>query len=154
VRENEDPNASILRILKLIPPNIARFFFPDLTTKRMGPLYESVLSSEKDELLRYFVAMQIVLSKPRYWVKLLSTYIASLDRRSFYLFSLNQQIETDYAIGFNSNQSKTGLRDLLVKVIAKHQLKIVNPNRKTTEKIEKAIADKLDKLSASSEEPS
>jgi len=138
-----DAEADLLKFHTQLPGNAARMFHTDLTTKRMGPLLELALQTEKDQTLGYFLALQILLSKPKGWMDALSKYIASLDRNSFFLATIGADAEHDYRFGFNSSESRVGLRDLMARILARHELKMENPNKRTVQQISAKLAEKL-----------
>lgn len=132
-----------MRLITVLPSHVAKAFNADLTTRRMAPLFEGALKAETDQIVRYFIASQILISKPTDWVRILTEYVGSLDKDSFYLLSICRNVETDYRVGFNSLEARQGLKRLLVSVAAKHRLDIAKPNKKTVEQLGRELEQRL-----------
>jgi hypothetical protein len=141
---NDTPEKALSKLIKSLPASVSQAFFNDLATKRMGPLFEASVSLEQDELLKFFLIMQVVLSKPKDWVRIVGEYISKLNSNSYYLWALSASLRSDYKMGFHDAGVKGDLRNLLVRIIAKHQLNIANPNNKTVKDIDKQLKEQLD----------
>ncbi|MFZ1814516.1 MAG: hypothetical protein WBO55_20075, partial [Rhizobiaceae bacterium] len=135
-KDNDDLS---IAIMAAIPSNMAYRYLDDIYSHKMAPIFYEYLDKAEVSFERALIALIIVDKKPKGWEMAISKYVASLDRDSFYLFILGNQIRGNYNYGFNNAQDMLRLRELTGEVFSLHGTKAKRPNAK----LKKKYSDKI-----------
>lgn len=131
--ENESQRA--LGILKELPGNVVTWFQEDIFSQKMSPLLAEQLTSGGDsEISRHELVILMLRKRPRDWEKLLSHYISSVKKDSFYLLNVYVALQGQYRYSFASNSTLKDIEHLIRMAATKHVTGDKSPGVKIIEK--------------------
>ena len=120
------------RILLALPLNVVGFMKDDLSTRNIGPLVDSLLSSRLENLQKHFLVYFLIQERPTGWHQTVFDYMNRLHRNSYYLWDLSGAVDSEFELGFASDEERRGLRQLKDLVAAKH---IEGPRKKSPQRL-------------------
>ena len=131
-------------IVGSIPSTVIVEYDKDIASPRMTPLFQRVLKSGGCGPAEFLIAGVIVKSKPDKWRELISGYIGSLPKNSFYLLQIYKLLLFEYRYGFMGPKTKGEVFELISAAIAKHETGSKLPNKKLIERVKGIIRGSLD----------
>lgn len=114
-------------ILLAGPLNIVRLMKDDLSSGKIAPLVNNVLTGDLDNLQKHYMARFLIHERPSGWRQPVFDYMNLLHRNSFYLWDLCNAIDNEFDLGFTTSEERRSLKQLKEVVVAKH---IEGPKRK------------------------
>lgn len=85
------------------PHNVVRLLKDDLSSGKIGPLANRVLTGAIDNVQKQFLARFLIHERPTGWYKAVFEYMNLLHRNSFYLWDLSGAINSEYDLGFTTS---------------------------------------------------
>jgi hypothetical protein len=125
----------IISILQANPFNVVNYVKDYLASDRIGPLVYDYLGSSPNALARHLVMLFLLNVRPKDWASAVEKYIIDLDKNSFYLLDVFDQMKSLYRLDYLNFEDDKQMCYLMKKCLAKHHLAIVNPVGKVVDKI-------------------
>ena len=116
---SDTPIARFKEIMGEIHRNVVEWHYKDLHSKKMAPLLIEHLS-KGHEWIEHCVALILLKTKPPGWDKAFRDHVLSLDKNSFYLWSIYGALRTNYRLGFMSDTDVKKVAVLIKTAGAKH----------------------------------
>jgi hypothetical protein len=114
-------NEKFKQIYLANPKNVINFLKDDISSKKIGPLFEKVLNDRRSDLQSHLVCLFLIKEKPTGWVDILFDYMNLLHPNSFYLGDITREIENELKNCFNTDEDCFGLKKLGQLIMAKHK---------------------------------
>ncbi|WP_300179150.1 serine protease [uncultured Aliivibrio sp.] len=109
------------RLLPEIPSNVVSWFQDDIFSQKMGSLlYKNALKHD-DDLIIHTLALLIIRKRPNNWEEHISQYIDKLNKNSYYLLSIFEELNEQYQYSFTSTENLENMAILIKKSMAKHK---------------------------------
>lgn len=102
------------------PHNVVRLLKDDLSSGKIGPLANSLLTGKVSNIQKQFLARFLIQERPTGWYQAVFEYMNLLHRNSFYLWDLSSAIDAEFDLGFTTSEERQRLRSLKEVVVAKH----------------------------------
>jgi hypothetical protein len=132
----DDPLERMQRILLAIPHNIAFLTQDDLYSKKMGPLLINQFLNEENILRKHILLLILINNRPNDWKIQVESYVASIDKNSFYLLDIYRALRIQYRYSYASTSDLRNLEYLIKLSAAKHtKLGHKMPSKKHINKI-------------------
>ena len=131
-----------LGIISSMPRGICMSFHRHLFSKKNGPLFFDYLKTMGDDFCKLLASHLISIQRPVGWRDAQETYIASLQKDSFYLGDVLQGAMEERKLGFVSPRDSEDLRMIVSKSLAKHLTGQDRPGKKAADEAWKQIIDK------------
>lgn len=82
----EDPKQKFIHVLSVIPFNIARWYINDVYSEKRFSVYKDAITNKQiPDIIRHVDILLIIGGRPSGWKEIISNYINSVKRNSFYL---------------------------------------------------------------------
>jgi len=82
----DDPKQKFILVLSVIPFNIVRWYINDVYSEKRFSVYkDAIMSKETPDIIRHIDILIIIAGRPSGWQEIVSNYINSIKRNSFYL---------------------------------------------------------------------
>lgn len=107
-------------ILQVLPTNVVGFFQEELYSPKIAPLLYDSFNKEKNELIKHHQALLIVFKRPKDWKSQIENYITTLDKNSFYLWDIVNNLRAKYRYDFASKEELSEMKYLIKLGLAKH----------------------------------
>lgn len=137
---SEDFPKDFAECLKMIivnmPYNIVKWYKNEIFSDKLTLLFEKYLKEYDNEFVRHLIALIICYCRPKNFQNILSSYIASIGKNTFYLGDLYTSLRDNYSYDFMTKPelSSTGL--LIKSCYMKHVKGIIDPGRDSISKFE------------------
>lgn len=138
----DDENELAIKVMSVIPYNMARRYLDDIYSPKMAPIFYEFLSTSNSEMEKAILLRFIIDKKPKGWEVATNKYVMNTDRKSFYLYMLGRQVISNYKYGFNNSGDLSKLKDLTGLIFSLHETQIKKPNLKTLAKFANKILGK------------
>ncbi|WP_207494390.1 hypothetical protein [Aridibaculum aurantiacum] len=109
------------RIIQVLPANVVGYFQNELYSPKIAPLLFENFSNEKNDLLKHQQALMLIFKRPNGWKQKIEEYIISINKNSFYLFSIVNSLRTKYRFDFAGEQELKDIKYLVKLGLAKHE---------------------------------
>ena len=140
-----DETDTWLRIMNTLPWNVVNFFEKDISSARLTPLLVEYLKSGKNETAKYIIIANIIRQKPSGWFGIVSGYMKSIHKNSFYLLSCFLELRDEYRFGFCSTKQRTEIEELFGIAIARHEFGSKSPSKKLIRKATEGVLKSISK---------
>ena len=122
--EVEDIRKKILYIIQVMPHNFQNYFFYDLYSQRLLPIFDEVFEDrESSWLIRHYLYIMYVRNQPKQWHQHVLQYAKSLPYNSVFTSDLLTELKDIYQFGY-LNAGQLAITKQIIKIIlAKHHLK-------------------------------
>ena len=130
-----DVEQRALSILKELPGNVVTWFQEDIFSQKMSPLLaEQLAADDGSEISKHELAILMLRKRPRDWEKMLSRYISSVRKDSFYLLNIYTSLRNQYRYSYAGKQALKGIEHLIKMIATKHVTGDKSPGIRTIEK--------------------
>lgn len=83
---HDDPKQKFIQVLSVIPYNIVRWYINDIYSEKRFSVYkEAITNKQTSDVIRHINILIIISGRPSGWQEIVSNYIESVKRNSFYL---------------------------------------------------------------------
>jgi predicted phosphodiesterase len=135
------PQEKMMSILSNIPLSISRQFHRDLFSHKNGSLYMEYANKQQDHLPKLLSHHLLMLQRPIGWQGQVKKYIDSMERSDFPLEDIQGLARMQRVEYFLTEEDSNALRDIMARVLIKHQLGRSKPGKKLIEKAVSQIKD-------------
>lgn len=115
-------------ILFVTLTNVVGFFKDDVYSSKIAPLLYDAFAHPATPLIKQQLAILFIVCRPPKWHEYISDYIVALQKDSFFLYEVLNEMRAQYRFGFIDERDASLLNSLMRKCLAKHMLKIENPS--------------------------
>ena len=130
-----------LRVLQVIPGNVVSYHEKDLASGRIAPLLQRFIDSTENQIGRYIAASCLIRQRPTGWFDIVKKYALSLNKNSFFLMEILAEVRIQHKHGFCSGSQKKQLEELMITIVAKHDLGAKKPSSTLIKKVGKKVLD-------------
>ena len=125
----KEPQKRYLSVLTSLPFNIIMWYRNDIySAKRLSLYKEPVFSPQSDVIARHLSVLLIAVSRPTGWQEIVSKYIDSVGKNSFYLADIHSMLSYSYQIEYMSAKDQKQTINLLVECLDKARRTTTDPN--------------------------
>lgn len=103
-----------------MPYNVVIWYKNEIFSDKIAPLLRKYLTSYEDPIVRHIIALLICQSRPKDWTKMISDYISTLHKNSYYLGDLYTNLQTNYSIQYMSPAELSQTERMMKICYAKH----------------------------------
>lgn len=127
-------------IVIVLPFNIMNWYKDDLFSDKLVLLFNKFLLEHEDPIIRHILSLLISSSQPKQWYNLISQYIASVGKNSYYLGDLYGNLRGNYSTKFMLPSDLKYTENLIKACWIKHKDGVRQPG---VDSISKVSNDKL-----------
>lgn len=124
------------QIIISIPYNIVQWYQNDVFSDKLSLLFAEHLRNNENEIVRHLVALIICDCRPKDFQAMLSFYIGSVDKNTFFLGDLYTSLRNNYSFDFMSSKELLQTSALIKSCYMKHIKGVVEPGRDSIAKFE------------------
>lgn len=135
---SDDFTEAMMELIPVIPCNVISWFQDDIFSKKMGSFFYKNAKKHDRPLAIHTLALLVVAKRPIEWEIFINDYIRSLDKNSYYLSSICQELQEQYQFSFTSAKELKHIEQLIKLSVAKHD-GVRKLNAKAINKIPNAI---------------
>ena len=125
------------QIIVAMPYNIIRWYKNDFYSDKLTLLLKKYLMKHDSEFIRHLVALIICSARPRDFEDLISPYIGSLGKNTYYLGDLYTSLRLNYSFDFMSRHELKQTENLIKSCYMKHLTGSTEPGPATIAKFER-----------------
>jgi UDP-2,3-diacylglucosamine pyrophosphatase LpxH len=103
-----------------MPYNVVIWYKNEIFSDKIAPLLKKYLTSYEDPIVRHIIALLICQSRPKDWTKMISDYISTLHKNSYYLGDLYTNLQVNYSTQFMSSAELSQTEKMIKTCRAKH----------------------------------
>ena len=129
-------------ILVNMPYNIVVWYKNDLYSDKMAPLLKKYLISYEDPIVRHIIALLICHSRPKDWANMISDYVGTLHKNSYFLGNLYSNLLNNYSIQFMSPAELSQTEKMIKICYSKHDTGSRIPGKDLIAKVSDTILPK------------
>ena len=126
----------LLQIIVAMPYNIVQWYKNDIFSDSLNKLFEQYLLKNDNEIIRLIAALIICNCRPKNFQQMLSSYIGSVGKNTFYLGDLYSSLRNNYSFDFMSQQELSQTATLIKSCYIKHIKGVIEPGRDSLAKFE------------------
>lgn len=104
-----------------MPYNVVIWYKNDIFSDKIAPLLRKYLTKYEDPIVRHIIALLICQSRPKDWTNMISEYVSTLHKNSYYLGDLYTNLQANYSIQFMSPAELSQTEKLIKTCHAKHE---------------------------------
>lgn len=130
----------VKQIICAIPLNIIGWYRDDFFSEKRVAMYYDAMQNDENPVVRHLNARVIVACRPKKWRDMISNYIASLGKNTFFLGDIYVALRQCYRIDSMSEDDLRITRGLILTCYTKHKEGGTLPSLQTSNK----NADKVD----------
>lgn len=108
-------------IIQVLPTNIVSYFQDELYSPKIAPLLYDTFEKEENELLKHHQAILLMFKRPKGWKHQIENYITSINKNSYYLYSIVTSLRTKYRYDFATKEDLSDIKYLIKLGLAKHE---------------------------------
>ncbi|CZF85016.1 S1 family peptidase [Grimontia marina] len=136
---SDDSTEAMMELIPVIPTNVIRWFQDDIFSKKMGSFFYKNFKKHDRALALHTIALLVVAKRPIDWDIFIDTYIRGLDKNSYYLSSICEELYEQYQFSFASSKELSSIEKLIKLSIAKHD-GVRRLNAKSINKVEIGVS--------------
>lgn len=125
------------QIIIAMPYNIIRWYKNDFYSDKLTLLLKKYLMKHDSEFIRHLVALIICSARPRDFEELISPYIGTLGKNTYYLGDLYSSLRLNYSFDFMSGHELKQTENLIKSCYMKHHTGSIEPGPSTISKFER-----------------
>lgn len=139
---SEEPEEKLNEIISCLPSNMIDFFADQLFSQKMGTLIHNKISQEEDAFKKHYLNLVVIAKRPKKWEDLISQYILSVDKNSFYLLDTINALKSEYKYSYASEKNIEKIGDLIKLCTGKHASLLKKPSVKKAQNLSDKILPK------------
>ena len=125
----KEPEKRHISVLTSIPFNVVMWYRNDIySAKRVSVYKDTIMKQGIDEVSRHMSVLLIAVSRPEGWHHIVSNYIDSVGRNSFYLGDLNNMLSYCYQVEYMDTTDQKRTTNLLLECWEKARRTTIDPN--------------------------
>lgn len=125
-----------------MPYNIVIWYKNEIFSDKIAPLLKKYLISYEDPIVRHIIALLICHSRPKDWTNMISDYISTIHKNSYYLGDLCTNLQANYSIQFMSPMELAQTEKMIKICHAKHNTGSKLPGKNLISKVSDKILPK------------
>ncbi|CAH6865710.1 conserved hypothetical protein [Vibrio chagasii] len=118
---SDDSTQALMELIPVIPCNVINWFKDDIFSKKMGSFFYKNAKKHDRPLALHTLALLVVAKRPIEWEIFIDEYIRSLNKNSYYLSSICQELQEQYSYSFTSAKELKNIEKLIKLSVAKHE---------------------------------
>ena len=126
----------LLQIIVAMPYNIVQWYKNDIFSDNLSKLFEQYLLKNDNEIIRHIAALIICNCRPKKFQQMLSSYIGSVGKNTFYLGDLYLSLRNNYSFDFMTQQELSQTAALIKSCYIKHVKGVIEPGCDSLAKFE------------------
>ena len=115
------------QIIVAMPHNIIFWYKNDFYSDKLTLLLKKYLINHKNGILRHLIALMICNARPRDFEKLISSYIRTVGKNTYFLGDLYSSLRLNYSFDFMSGHELKQTENLIKSCYIKHKTGSVEP---------------------------
>lgn len=131
---SKDYAECLKQIIVALPYNIVLWYKNDFYSDKLTPLLKKYLIEHDNEIIRHLIALIICSARPREFEKLISAYIRTIGKNTYYLGDLYSSLCLNYSFDFMSGNELTQTENLIKSCYMKHNTGSIEPGADTIAK--------------------
>ena len=108
------------QIIVSMPYNIILWYKNDFYSDKLTLLLQKYLSGHKNDIIRHLIALIICNARPRDFQNIISHYISTISKNSFFLGDLSTSLKTNYSYDFMTKYELQQTENLIKACYMKH----------------------------------
>lgn len=133
---SKDYAECLKQIIIAMPYNIILWYKNDFYSDKLTLLLKKYLIEHKNEIIRHLVALIICSARPRDFEKLVSSYIRTIGKNTYFLGDLYTSLRFNYSFDFMSGYELKQTENLIKSCYMKHRTGSIEPGTDTIAKFE------------------
>ena len=117
---SEEFKECVIQIICAIPLNIIGWYKDDFFSEKRSAMYEEAMKNNDNPVVRHLNARLICVCRPKNWRNMLSSYIASLGKNTYYLGDIDSALRHSYKLESMSDEDLRTTRGLILTCYTKH----------------------------------
>ena len=126
----------LTQIIVSMPYNIVQWYKNDVFSDRLSLLFEKYVKEHDNEIVRHLVALIICNCRPKNFQQILSSYIGTIGKNTFFLGDLYSSLRNNYSFEFMSTKELSQTASLIKSCYIKHLKGVIEPGRDSISKFE------------------
>lgn len=114
-------NECIKQIVCVIPINIIEWYKNDFFSEKLAAMYYDAMQNDPNPVVRHLNALVLVECRPKKWREMLSSYIASVGRNSYFLGDIYSALRNCYELDSMSNEDLRITKSMILTCYTKHK---------------------------------
>ena len=110
-----------------MPHNIILWYKNDFYSDKLTLLLKKYMLNHENEILRHLLALMICNAKPRNFEKMISSYIRTIDKNTYFLGDLYSSLRFSYSFDFMSGYELKQTENLIKSCYIKHKTGSIEP---------------------------
>lgn len=131
---SKDYAECLRQIIVAMPYNIVLWYKNDFYSDKLTPLLKKYLVEHENEIIRHLIALIICNARPRNFETIISPYIRSIGKNTYFLGDLYSSLCLNYSYDFMSNHELTQTANLIKSCYMKHKTGVIEPGPATIAK--------------------
>ena len=128
--------ACLTQIIVSMPYNIIQWYKNDVFSDKLTLLFEKYIREHDNEIVRHLIALIICNCRPKNFQSILSSYIGTIGKNSFFLGDLYTSLKNNYSFDFMTQRELNQTASLIKACYMKHVKGIIEPGRDSIAKFE------------------
>ena len=133
---SKDYAECLKQIIIALPYNIVLWYKNDFYSDKLTLLLKKYLLKHENEIIRHLVALIICSARPRNFGKLISSYIRTIGKNTYFLGDLYSSLCLNYSFDFMSKHELKQTEKLIKSCYMKHRTGSIDPGTDTIAKFE------------------
>ena len=133
---SKDYAECLKQIIVAMPYNIVLWYKNDFYSDKLAPLLRKYLTDHTNEFVRHLVALIICNARPRDFEKILSSYIRTVGKNTYFLGDLYSSLCLNYKYDFMNGYELEQTKNLIKSCYMKHITGTIEPGPNTIAKYE------------------
>jgi len=133
-KEKERYAECLKQIIISMPYNIILWYKNDVFSDKLTLIFTKYLLEHKNEIVRHLLALLICNCRPKDFQQILSSYIGTIGKNTYYLGDLYSSLRNNYSYDFMSPKELIQTASLIKSCYMKHVKGVLEPGRDTIAK--------------------
>lgn len=126
----------LTQIIVSMPYNIIQWYKNDVFSDKLTLLFKKYIREHDNEIVRHLIALIICNCRPKDFQAILSSYIGTIGKNTFYLGDLYTSLQNNYSFDFMTSKELSQTAFLIKSCYIKHVKGIIEPGRDSISKFE------------------
>ena len=126
----------LIQIIVSMPYNIIQWYKNDVFSDKLTLLFKKYIREHDNEIVRHLIALIICNCRPKDFQSILSSYIGTIGKNTFYLGDLYTSLQNNYSFDFMTQRELNQTASLIKACYMKHVKGIIEPGRDSIAKFE------------------
>ena len=109
----------VIQIICAIPLNIIGWYKDDFFSEKRAAMYEDAMKNDSNPVIRHLNARLVCECRPKNWRNMLTNYIASIGRNTYYLGDIDSALRHCYRLESMSDEDLRTTRGLILSCYTK-----------------------------------